>query len=138
MNLHDAALAAIKLHATPPRRRWSDGPQYPWSPATDDAWSLATQWPALSGALCEELARGSSEVTRELDRLCAKGRVSRPEAEGIRRSLAAMRASGVTMQQIVRMGSGRWRASPDRLDLSTVARAAIRERMATWRSSVSS
>src|SRR4051812_32790514 len=105
MNLHDAALAAIKLNGTPPRRRWSDGPLYPSSAATEEVWSLATQWPALSGALCEELARGSGEVARELDRLYAQGRVNRSEAAGIRRSLAAMRASGVAMQQIVRMGS---------------------------------
>jgi hypothetical protein len=122
------ALAATRLHASPPQRRWSDGPQYPWSPATDDSWTLAMHWPALAGVLCEDVARGCSEMARELERLCVQGRVSRVEAANTRRSLAAMRASGLAMQQVVRLGSGRWRASPDRVELAAVARAAIRER----------
>jgi len=127
-SIPDAALAATKLHASPPRRRWSDGPQYPWSPATDDAWALATHWPALAGVLCEEVARGSGDAMREIDRMLALGRMSRSEAMNVRRMLVSMRACGVAMQQVVRLGSGRWRASPDRVDLATVARAAIRDR----------
>ncbi|AMO22397.1 hypothetical protein UC35_05140 [Ramlibacter tataouinensis] len=121
-------MAATRFLASPPRRRWSDGPQYPWSPATEDEWSLVAHWPALAGVLCEEVARGSSEAMRELDRLCAQDRMSRTDAASIRRSLVAMRATGLAMQQIVRLGSGRWRASPDRVDLSGVIRAALRER----------
>lgn len=127
-SISDAALAATKLHASPPRRRWSDGPQYPWSPATDEAWSLVMHWPALAGVLCEEVARGSGEVARDLERLHSQGRMSRAEAASIRQSLQSMRACGVAMQQIVRLGSGRWRSSPDRVDMAAVARVAIRER----------
>jgi len=127
-SISDAALATTMLCVSPPRRRWSDGPQYAWSPAADDAWSLVTHWPALAGLFCEEVARSCGEFGRELDRLQLQGRVGRSEAASARRSLQSMRTCGMAMQQIVRLGSGRWRVSPDRVDLAAVARAVIRER----------
>jgi hypothetical protein len=124
----ETAVTTATVPSTQPRRRWSDGPRYPWSPATDDAWSVATHWPALVAVLCEQVADGSGELANEIDRLCTHGLLSQAQAQALRRSVHGMRTSGVALQQIVRLGAGQYNFSPDRLDLSEVARAAVRER----------
>src|SRR3954466_7243317 len=109
----DAAVAATVTVESPPRRRWSDGPNYPWSPATDDAWSVATHWPALVAVLCEQVAAGSGDIAREMERLRAQGKLGRGDTVAIRRALRAMRGSSLALQQIVRLGAGLFNLSPD-------------------------
>lgn len=122
------AVTSSTVPSTEPRRRWSDGPQYPWSPATDDAWSVATHWPALVAVLCEQVADGTGQLSGEIDRLCRHGLLSQAEAGAMRRSIDGMRSCGLALQQIVRLGAGLYNLSPDRIDLSEVARAAVKER----------
>jgi hypothetical protein len=125
---HDHAVSTSTAAATEPRRRWSDGPNYAWSPATDDVWSVATHWPALVAVLCEQVADNTGELSGEIERLCKHGLLSQAQAGAMRRSVQAMRASGTALQQIVRLGAGLYNLSPDRVDLSEIARAAVRER----------
>lgn len=122
----DPAIAAVIV--APPRRRWSDGPNYPWSPATEEDWSVAAHWPSLVAVLCEEVAAGTNDLAREVERLRGQGKLSRGDALAVRRSILAMRSTGLALQQIVRLGSGLFNLSPDRLELAGVARAAVRER----------
>ncbi|MEJ6020679.1 hypothetical protein [Ramlibacter sp. PS4R-6] len=124
----DHAVTTATVPSTEPRRRWSDGPHYPWSPATDETWSVATHWPALVAVLCEQVADSSGDLGGEIERLCKHGLLSQGEAAAMRRSVEAMRASGQALQQIVRLGAGLYNLSPDRVDLAEVARAAVRER----------
>ena len=111
-----------------PRRRWSDGPNYPWSPATDESWSVATHWPALVAVLCEQVADGTTELAGEIERLCQNGLLSQAQARSMRRSIDSMRSGGMALQQIVRLGAGLHNLSPDRVDLAAIARQAVRER----------
>ena len=111
-----------------PRRRWSDGPNYPWSPATDETWSVATHWPALVAVLCDDVAAGTSGLASEIERLCRHGLLSQAQAHAMRHSIEIMRASGMALQQVVRLGSGLYNLSPDRVDLAALARHAVRER----------
>lgn len=124
----DTAVTSATVHSTEPRRRWSDGPKYPWSPATDETWSVATHWPALVAVLCEQVADSTSDLGGEIERLCKHGLLSQGEATAMRRSVESMRASGHALQQIVRLGAGLYNMSPDRVDLSDLARSAVRER----------
>ena len=125
----DRAVAiATQVGAARPRRRWSDGPNYPWSPATDDAWSVATHWPALVAVLCEDVAGGTHALARDIERLRTHGKISRADAASMRRTVHAMRAAGMALQQIVRLGGGLHNLSPDRVELADVARGAVRER----------
>jgi len=48
-------------------------PNYPWSPATDESWSVATHWPALVAVLCENVADSTTELGGEIERLCKHG-----------------------------------------------------------------
>jgi len=123
-----AASAAAAVTSPPPRRRWSDGPNYGWSPATEDEWSLTAQWPALVAVLCEEIAGGTHDLARDIDRLRAHGKLSRADVDALRRAIVAMRSAGMAMQQIVRLGAGLFNLSPDRIELSDLARAAVRDR----------
>jgi hypothetical protein len=123
-----AALATTVTVESPPQRRWSDGPNYPWSPATDDAWSVATHWPALVAVLCEQVAAGSGDIAREMDRLRAQGKLGRGDAAAVRRALQAMRGNSLALQQIVRLGAGLFNFSPDLIELTAVARGAVHER----------
>src|SRR4051812_43784827 len=86
--------------ARPPQRRWSDGPNYAWSPATEEDWSIATHWPALVAVLCEQVAGGTNDVTREVERLRESGKLSRADAQAMRRAVQSMRSSGLALQQI--------------------------------------
>jgi len=119
---------AAAVTAPPPRRRWSDGPNYAWSPGTEEGWSIATQWPALVAVLCEEVAGGTTDVTREIERLLAQGKLSGADVQAIRRAVLSMRSAGIALQQIVRLGGGLFNLSPDRIELASLARAAVRER----------
>jgi hypothetical protein len=123
-----AALAATVTLESPPQRRWSDGPNYPWSPATDDAWSVATHWPALVAVLCEQVAAGSGDIAREMERLRAQGKLGRGDAVVMRHALQSMQGSSLALQQIVRLGAGLFNLSPDLIELSEVARGAVHER----------
>jgi hypothetical protein len=123
----DPAVAAAAV-ASPPRRRWSDGPNYPWSPSTEEDWALAAHWPSLVALLCEEVAGGTNDLAREIERLRGLGKLSRADAQALRRPILAMRGTGLTLQQIVRLGAGLFNLSPDRLELAGLARAAVRER----------
>lgn len=122
------AVTAAGVTTELPRRRWSDGPNYPWSPATDDSWSVATHWPALVGVLCEQVADGTTELAGEIERLCQHGLLSQAQARSMRRAIEGMRSGGMALQQVVRLGAGLYNLSPDRLDLAAVARQAVRER----------
>lgn len=122
------AVTAAGITTELPRRRWSDGPNYPWSPATDESWSVATHWPALVAVLCEQVADGTSELAGEIDRLCQHGLLSQAQARSMRSSIENMRSGGMALQQVVRLGAGLYNLSPDRLDLAALARQAVRER----------
>jgi hypothetical protein len=122
------AVSASGVASTPPRRRWSDGPNYPWSPATDESWSVATHWPALVAVLSEQVADGTMDLGSEIERLCKHGLLSQAQAQSMRRSIEGMRAGGVALQQIVRLGAGLYNLSPDRIDLAAIARHAVHER----------
>lgn len=122
------AVTAAGVTTELPRRRWSDGPNYPWSPATDESWSVATHWPALVAVLCEQVADGTGELAGEIERLSQHGLLSQAQARSMRRSIEAMRSGGMALQQIVRLGAGLYNLSPDRLDLAAIARQAVRER----------
>lgn len=124
----ESAVTSATVSATEPRRRWSDGPKYPWSPATDETWSVGTHWPALVGVLCEQVADGTGDLSGEIERLCRHGLLSQAEATAMRRSVEGMRSSGLALQQIVRLGAGLYNLSPDRVELAEVARSAVRER----------
>src|SRR4051812_31160533 len=100
-----SAVSAAGVASAPLRRRWSDGPNYPWSPATDETWSVATHWPALVAVLCEEVADGTTDLAGEIERLCKHGLLSQAQARAMRRSIESMRAGGVALQQIVRLGA---------------------------------
>lgn len=122
------AVTSVTVANLPPRRRWSDGPNYPWSPGTEDAWSVATHWPALVAVLCEQVAGGTNGLSGEIERLCKHGLLSQAEAVAMRSSVQAMRSANIALQQIVRLGSGLHNLSPDRIELSSLARASVRER----------
>jgi hypothetical protein len=124
----ESALTARSVTAPPPRRRWSDGPKYAWSPATEEDWSVQAQWPALVAVLCEEVAGGTNDLAREIDRLRDAGKLSRADVQSLRRAVLAMRSGGMALQQIVRLGAGLFNLSPDRIELAGLARAAVRER----------
>ena len=123
-----SAVSGAGVASAPPRRRWSDGPNYPWSPATDEIWSIATHWPALVAVLCEQVADGTTDIAGEIERLCQHGLLSQAQARAMRRSLEGMRAGGLALQQIVRLGAGLYNLSPDRVDLAAIARLAVRDR----------
>ncbi|HUR89580.1 MAG TPA: hypothetical protein VMZ74_10875 [Ramlibacter sp.] len=122
------AVTAAGVTSELPRRRWSDGPNYPWSPATDDSWSVATHWPALVAVLCEQVADGTGELGREIERLCTHGLLSQAQASSMRHAIGTMHSGGMALQQIVRLGAGLYNLSPDRVDLAGVVRHAVRER----------
>ena len=122
------AVTSVTVTTTPPRRRWSDGPNYPWSPGTDESWSVATHWPALVAVLCEQVAGGTNDLSAELERLCRHGLLSQAQAVAMRRSVETMRSAGIALQQIVRLGAGLHNLSPDRIELGALARNAVRER----------
>ena len=123
-----SAVSSAGITSQPPRRRWSDGPSYPWSPATDESWSVATHWPALVAVLCEQVADGTTDLGGEIERLCERGLLSQAQANAMRGSIHAMRSSGMALQQIVRLGAGMYNLSPDRVELSALVRTAVRER----------
>jgi signal transduction histidine kinase len=123
----DAAFMAATV-ASPPRRRWSDGPNYPWTSAAEDDWSVATQWPALVAVLCEDVSGGTNDLAREIERLRTEGKLARADVQAMYGSLVAMRSTGLALQQIVRLGAGLFNLSPDRVDLGELARAVVRER----------
>lgn len=114
--------------AAPPRRRWSDGPNYPWSPGTEEAWSVATHWPALVAVLCEQVAEGTTDLSAQVERLHREGRMARTDANAMRRAVQGMRSAGMALQQIVRLGAGLYNLSPDRVELAVLARDVVRDR----------
>jgi hypothetical protein len=122
------AVTAASVAETPPRRRWSDGPNYPWSPATEDTWSVATHWPALVAVLCEQVADGTHELGAHIERMRREGGLSRTDAIAMRRAVHAMNGTGLALQQIVRLGAGMYNLSPDRIELALLARDAVRDR----------
>src|SRR5438105_15713103 len=81
--------------ARAPQRRWSDGPNYAWSPATEEDWSIATHWPALVAVLCEEVAGGPSDVTREPERPREFGKLWDGDAQALRGATRSMRSAGI-------------------------------------------
>lgn len=124
------AAATAQLVAPPPKRRWSDGPNYPWTSATEDDWSVAAQWPGLVAVLCEEVAGRTSDLARELERLRGEGKLSHADVQAMSSSLLAMQSTGHALQQIVRLGGGLFNLSPDRVELAELARATAHERQA--------
>lgn len=123
-----SAPSVATVLGAPARRRWSDGPHSPRSPATEEEWSIGAHWPSLVAVLCEDVAGGTHELAREIERLRGQGKLSRADALALRRPLVAMRSTGLALQQIVRLGAGVFKLSPDRLELAGLARAAVRER----------
>jgi hypothetical protein len=124
----DPAVKAATDTSSPPRRRWSDGPSYLWSRAADEDWTVASQWPALVAVLCEEVAGGTHDLDREIERLHGLGRLSHADVQSLQRTVLAMHSTGLALQRIVRLGAGLFNMSPDRIELATLARAAAHER----------
>lgn len=125
---YDPALAALAGTTKPPARRWSDGPNYAWSPASDDDWSIATHWPGLVAAMGEDVAHRANELEATIERLREHGKLSRTDLRSMRDTLQKMRSNAIALQQIVRLGAGQFNLSPDRVELTTLARATVRER----------
>jgi hypothetical protein len=124
----EAAVTAAVGNASRPRRRWSDGPSYPWSGAAHEEWSVTAQWPALVALLCEHITRSTNAIQQELDRLHADGRIARSDSGAIQGSAQTLRAAGMAAQQIVRLGAGFVQPAGERLDLTALARQAVQER----------
>ena len=124
----EAAVDAAARNASRPRRRWSDGPNYPWSTATDEEWSVGAQWPALVALLCDQLTNGTNIIREELDRLIGDGRLGRHDSSAIQRSAETMRRAGIAVQQIVRLGAGCVQPTGERVDLTQLARQTVQER----------
>jgi len=125
---HDPAVAALTGTTRPPGRRWSDGPNYAWSPASEDDWSITAHWPGLVAAMGEEVANRANELENVVERLREQGKLSRADLQAVRQTLQGMRSNAIALQQIVRLGAGQFNLSPDLIDLTTVARATVRER----------
>jgi hypothetical protein len=125
---HDPAVAALAGTTKPRGRRWSDGPNYAWSPASEDDWSIATHWPGLVAAMGEDVANRANDFESVVERLREQGKLSRADLLALRQTLQAMRSNAIALQQIVRLGAGQFNLSPDRVDLATLARATVRER----------
>jgi hypothetical protein len=123
---HDPAVAAVAA-VSPARRRWSDGPGYPVTCAAQEDGGVAAQWPALAAVLCEEVAGGTNELAREVERLRGQGRLARGDAQALRRTMRSMRSTGLALQQIVRLGAGQFNLSPDRIELGGLACTVVRE-----------
>jgi hypothetical protein len=125
---HDPAVAALAGTTKPLGRRWSDGPNYAWSPASEDDWSITTHWPGLVAAMGEDVANRANDLEAVIERLREHGKLSRADLQAMRQTLQAMRSNAIALQQIVRLGAGQFNLSPDRIELTTVARATVRER----------
>ena len=125
---HDPAVAALAGATKLPGRRWSDGPNYAWSPASEDDWSIATHWPGLVAAMGEDVAHRANELEATIERLREHGKLSRTDLRSMRDTLQKMRSNAIALQQIVRLGAGQFNLSPDRVELTTLARATVRER----------
>lgn len=124
----DRGFDVLAVTQATPRRRWSDGPNYPVPPASEESWSLAPHWPALAAAMCEQVAQGTAQLAGELDRLTQNGLLSQAQARTMRRAVHAMDASGHALQQVVRLGAGLHHLSPDRVELAGLARQVVRDR----------
>lgn len=124
-----ASASPVDLIARP-RRRWSDGANYAWSLAEEDA-SVDTHWPALVALLCEQVARGCAEIDGHIDGHIhghEESGLDSPDAaaalplDALRASTSSMRATSMLAQQIVRLNSGSFRPSHEPMDLARVAR----------------
>jgi hypothetical protein len=125
---HDPAVAALATTTKPPGRRWSDGPNYAWSPVSDDDWSIATHWPGLVAAMGEDVANRTNDLEDAIERLHEHGKLPRADLQSMRQAIQAMRSNAIALQQIVRLGAGQFNLSPDRIELAMLARIAVRER----------
>ncbi len=123
-----AAISAAAADAYRPRRRWSDGPNYPWSAAGGEGAGVAAQWPAVAALLCEQVTSNTNSLWQEIERLRADGRLSGTEAGTIQRCVESMRAASSTVQKVVRLGAGLVQPKVARVDLTGLARQIVQER----------
>ncbi len=117
---------------SPPRRRWSDGPNYPWSTGMEDAGVPGTQYPALLALLSEQIAACTHSMGQELDRLNADGHLNATRADALHRLRERLRAAGLAAQQVVRLGAGSVAPSAEAIDLTRLARQIVQERQPEW------
>jgi len=123
-----ASASPVDLTARP-RRRWSDGANYPWSLADEDE-SSGTHWPTVVALLCEQVARGCHDIEQHIDQPAGARDSSMGDAgEAIRARTASLRATSMALQQIVRLGSGAIRPAPEPMDLTRVARRLAHQRL---------
>jgi hypothetical protein len=120
--LSEFASAPVDLTARP-RRRWSDGANYPWSLGDEDA-SASPHWPTLVALLCEQVARGCDDIGHQLDGNDTQA------ISAISASTQDMREMSMALQQIVRLASGSFRPQPEHMDMARAARRLSHERLA--------
>jgi|GEM_PF-5020285 len=123
---------AAATSSSRPRRRWSDGPNYPWSTGAEEEGAPGAQYPALVALLSETIAECTHGIGQELERLKADGHLSSSRADGLHRHRERLRVAGLAAQQVVRLGAGSVALSPEPIDLTRLARQMVQERQAEW------
>ncbi|MES3001798.1 MAG: hypothetical protein V4787_13985 [Pseudomonadota bacterium] len=124
------AVTQAAANATKPRRRWWDGPNYPWSTHTEEEWSLGAHWPQLCAALSEQVAGEANALRRELKRLHSEGGVRPAELAAADTLAQSIRRAGITVQQIVRLAGGTVQPKAELVDLPKMARQLVQDRKA--------
>ena len=115
-------------HAARPRRRWWEGPNFPWSTHTEEKWSIGAHWPQVCAAISEQVASEANALRRELKRLVMDGRLSGTDASAVDAFAQSIRSAGVTGQQLVRLAAGGVQPSPELVDLTDLVRDILDER----------
>ncbi len=124
------AVKAAVEDAAKPRRRWSDGPNYPWNVGLLQDWSIGAHWPALAALAAEEIGTRSALMLEELTRMERDGRIGSGEAVALTRSSLSFGALGRSIQQIVRLASGGVHLRGERIDLVQLTHETLRDRRA--------
>lgn len=125
----DQALQTAAASAHKPRRRWSDGPNYPWAPGAWDDWSIGAHWPALSALVAEEVGTRSASMLKALE---AGGQDTAAAALAVAADAQALNNLARTLQGIVRLASGAVHPAAERIDLAQAVRMCVRQRQAEW------
>ncbi|MBG9387065.1 hypothetical protein [Caenimonas aquaedulcis] len=125
-----AALTEASSNAGKPRRRWWDGPNYPWSTQTEEQWSVGAHWPQLCAALSEQVASEANAIRREMKRLHADRGIDRAELAAADHLAQSIRRAGTTVQQIVRLAAGGVQPKAELVDLPALAKHVVNERRA--------
>src|SRR5437870_5726271 len=112
------AVSEAERNAAKPRRRWGDGPNFPWASHTEPDWTISAQWPQVCAVLSEQVASEANAMRRELKRLHADGRIARTDAAGLDALARSVRSAGVTAQKLVRLAAGTIKLRPEPVDLT--------------------